>query len=389
MGKYCRAHIGKTFNDGKLTVVDGGDKNGYVKVKCIVCANDPELFGDAVFEVQSAGLIAGKLPCGCSKSPKWTLEQYKILIERKILKESLDIKFLGFDDTTNHQPNQIPLNLLCNMSGLCYTVSGVNSFFDGCGNHGKTKSIDAYIDTFNKQSQDAIIWKVGVDEFYKPVLGYYCKTCESNDLESVYTINSNALFHNKNKPCLCSSRPKELTHEYVIRSSKELLENQYSRYLVVGAYRKNGYWMTMLLCSTHGVYSRNYNALLKTGYNCLRCNPPEYGYNTDKTGYLYVLQIQTTTGVIMGYGITNKISKRLTTHKFKLANIGATITNIQVFGGSGSAVLAAENAIKSLHNTGLLDCEGFRRESISFDRKDEVLEKCSKLKELDNADKLI
>ena len=26
MGKYCRQHIGKTFNDGKLIVVDGGDK---------------------------------------------------------------------------------------------------------------------------------------------------------------------------------------------------------------------------------------------------------------------------------------------------------------------------------------------------------------------------
>jgi hypothetical protein len=50
MGKYGRTHIGKTFNDGKLVVVDGGDKNGYVKVKCSVCAEDSELFESGVFE---------------------------------------------------------------------------------------------------------------------------------------------------------------------------------------------------------------------------------------------------------------------------------------------------------------------------------------------------
>jgi len=47
VSKYGRHHIGTEFNEGKLVVVDGGDKNGYVKVKCLVCANDPELFGDA------------------------------------------------------------------------------------------------------------------------------------------------------------------------------------------------------------------------------------------------------------------------------------------------------------------------------------------------------
>ena len=112
MGKYCRQHIGKTFNDGKLIVVDGGDKNMCVKVKCSVCEEDTELFGDGIFESNPSHLKEGKLPCGCSKNPRWSLSQYGVKIQRKILAESLPIEFKGFVESAK-APSGTTVRLFC------------------------------------------------------------------------------------------------------------------------------------------------------------------------------------------------------------------------------------------------------------------------------------
>lgn len=74
MGKYGRAHIGKTFNDGKLVVVDGGDRQSYIKVKCNICAQDSELFGTAIFESSSRDIKRGLIPCGCARNPWWSIQ---------------------------------------------------------------------------------------------------------------------------------------------------------------------------------------------------------------------------------------------------------------------------------------------------------------------------
>ena len=78
--------IGSVF--GSLTVVGiaGRDKHGakVYQCRCSECAKDPELFGDATFRSVKFGLInRGQLPCGCSKKPKWSTAQYRVLISRK------------------------------------------------------------------------------------------------------------------------------------------------------------------------------------------------------------------------------------------------------------------------------------------------------------------
>lgn len=78
--------IGQKFNDGNLTVVGISERkqhrNKLYLVKCSVCSQDPELFGDAVFEQLKSDIIRNKIPCGCAKSHRYTNEQYRILINR-------------------------------------------------------------------------------------------------------------------------------------------------------------------------------------------------------------------------------------------------------------------------------------------------------------------
>ncbi|WP_447828932.1 hypothetical protein [Aeromonas hydrophila] len=79
--------IGQTFNDGKLVVTGwNGERRGNNKLYscfCSECAKDPELFGDATFRSTKSDLVNGALPCGCSKKPRWTAQQYRVLLSRK------------------------------------------------------------------------------------------------------------------------------------------------------------------------------------------------------------------------------------------------------------------------------------------------------------------
>lgn len=56
------------------------------KVVCHTCNKDPELWGNAEFEVSIYDLNRRALPCRCSKGPKYTQRQWKILLERAAVK---------------------------------------------------------------------------------------------------------------------------------------------------------------------------------------------------------------------------------------------------------------------------------------------------------------
>lgn len=55
-------------------------------VFCTVCKDDPELFGCGKFVTTKGHLSSGKLPCGCSKTPKWNKDQQIIRVNRKLEK---------------------------------------------------------------------------------------------------------------------------------------------------------------------------------------------------------------------------------------------------------------------------------------------------------------
>lgn len=392
MGKYCRQHIGKTFNGGKLTVVDGGDNKKGVKVKCGVCAEDVELFGDAIYETDYTALAKGHFPCGCSRSPRWTLLQHAVRINRKISSEKLPVKFIGFGET-HKQITQTPIRLSCYLTAQEYIVSSISKFFEGRGNYGARTDTNLQILDYNtKNNGKSFVWDTGKKSNNNWLLGYYCKTCEGIGHEYIFTVNSSKLFNKGTIPCHCSKSQNTLTTQYVLDTVNLLLvESELKDVLVVGAQRQltNSHWNVFLFCQIHGIYSRSMANIRARGGQCLKCTPSKTGYNITLKGYLYLIDIEWEQEKLIGYGITNNFDYRLMTHKTNLSKIDAVIKNITIFEGSGECIQTVEREIKSLHPFGLLPCTGFRRESISIDMKDKVLEKCKKLKQLDNVDYLI
>ncbi len=104
--------------EGQLEVIGwSGKRKGrsdkFYILKCNKCSQDRELFGDGYFKTMRCSLDRGAVSCGCSKSPKWSQEQFHILCKRKSLE--VGHKFLGFIGNWAGQTTKIKMS--CNQHG--------------------------------------------------------------------------------------------------------------------------------------------------------------------------------------------------------------------------------------------------------------------------------
>jgi hypothetical protein len=104
--------------DNQLTVIGWSGKttsnNKIYILKCNRCSQDNELFGEGYFKSQKGNLVnQGLVPCGCSKRPSWSKEQYIVRCSRKALE--LGYKFLGFIGDWENSNTKI--RMLCEKHG--------------------------------------------------------------------------------------------------------------------------------------------------------------------------------------------------------------------------------------------------------------------------------
>ncbi|MNQ62135.1 hypothetical protein D3C85_764670 [compost metagenome] len=95
----------KIGSKGQLTCVNADAKYAYVV--CDICCVDIELHGPNPFRMLHSAFYMKQQPCGCSKSHRWTKEQYEILLSRKA--ESLGFMFNGFAEDFHGKTTKISL----------------------------------------------------------------------------------------------------------------------------------------------------------------------------------------------------------------------------------------------------------------------------------------
>lgn len=125
---FCGHRFGP---NNQLEVLSIIDKVGYTKtysVKCYGCANDPDLFGEAIFKSYRSNILRNYLPCGCGARPLWSEDQFKVICEREANKR--DFKFLGFSG--EYKGNKTRLELECPLHGV-WTTTNINHFLKGRG----------------------------------------------------------------------------------------------------------------------------------------------------------------------------------------------------------------------------------------------------------------
>lgn len=83
-------------------------------VKCEICSKDPELFGEGYFKTNKQILKNNlAMPCGCGRSPRWSVKQYEVLCNRAA--GELGYVFKGFSG--EWRGNTTKVTLVCKIHG--------------------------------------------------------------------------------------------------------------------------------------------------------------------------------------------------------------------------------------------------------------------------------
>ena len=236
--------------EGQLEVVGWSGKrktHKYYVLRCSKCSQDSELFGEGYFRRLKGNLVSGQAPCGCSKKPQWSKEQYSVLCSRKA--KEFGYTFLGFEEEWKGAYTKI--RMLCPKHGEWNTGNTNDLINGGRGCPGckadklgenSTKPDDVMIASFFASSAfhpDTKFWRSGRKKVdgYK---GYWFMSCP--DCAEIGEATSNNLQQGK-RPCACNMhRPQECYINWIIddyniiaikfgvaRDSKQRIKQQNSK----------------------------------------------------------------------------------------------------------------------------------------------------------------
>lgn len=181
----------KFGKEGQLEVVGWSGKSGsnnlYI-LMCLTCNQDSELFGEGYFRSVKGGLVSGQLPCGCSRSPRWSKDQYSALCSRKATQ--LGYTFLGFVGEWSNKTTKIKMSCPKHgiwesgaINGLLYESVGCPRCRDEFTRFINTKPDVEMIDSFFASGAfhpDTQFWRSGrkTKQGYKPYWFMLCPCCK-------------------------------------------------------------------------------------------------------------------------------------------------------------------------------------------------------------------
>lgn len=198
--------------EDQLQVVGWSGKSGgnkYYILKCSTCSQDIELFGGGYFKSRKSNLVKGTVPCGCSKIPKWSQEQFSILCSRKA--NELGYTFLGFAGEWKGCYTKIKMSCIKHgewssgsINCLIYKVAGC----PGCRIDIITKPDDVMIQSFNESKAfhpDTKFWRSErVDS--RGATAYWHVSCP--ECGEIGEATSGGL-QKGNRPCACSPQRQQ------------------------------------------------------------------------------------------------------------------------------------------------------------------------------------
>lgn len=213
--------IGNKFGPlSQITILQrlpkGNKKSNVLRylVSCSICKKDPELFGDGLFETDISNLKAGKMPCGCSKIPKWTEQQTKVRLKRKA-SEHENISFIDFAEP--YIGNKTRLILSCTKHGEWHTAYTANFLHRGRGcpncridtaKKSKTKSDEEIISSFFiGYPANTIFTRSDRTSFWK----VYCPVCDTT------TESYSGSLQIGHRSCLCARKEQKFGYINTIK----------------------------------------------------------------------------------------------------------------------------------------------------------------------------
>lgn len=123
--------IGHTFINTKgfeMRVIgaDPLNKANYL-CTCPVCNKDTELFPDAFSVTKAQVTYMSQTPCGCSLTPKYSEEQWRVLVKRECISRDYSIDFKGWFGEFKFAKTKL---LLKNTNNDCEWQPTINKFYN-------------------------------------------------------------------------------------------------------------------------------------------------------------------------------------------------------------------------------------------------------------------
>lgn len=372
--------IGQRFGEGGHLEVIGWDgvsrntsktgKGGKrYSIKCSICCKDSELFGDGIFRRSKGELLRGNIPCGCGAAIKWTPEQNRIRAARLCAEKGYTL--LSFVGKT--------AVVMCKECGHVFErrlTTLVNSACN-CSNCVKLGYIADLPDARRRPDEDFVeeflstgrfldgtkFWREGTSKYWS----YTCPRC-SNDLYaqeglcSGVFVSDMACLKRGSLSCRCSSKYRWTRQQREYQIQKTITDEGLSYNFVGWANDLSGERGEVILsCAVHGKWKTTAPNFINNECRCPDCAAS--GFKVNKTGFIYVLKVHGKTGDFTGYGITNKLLKRFTTHKRKLKEGGFSIFAFSAFKMSGEVAAEIEKVIKEVFPIYSQEVEGFKTEA--------------------------
>lgn len=276
----------ETPKGGVLTVVGWKGRKGSHKsyvLKCSLCAEDTELFGDGVFIASKGSLSNGCSPCGCTTG-RLSERQYKVRVEREANERGY--MFTGWAETFSGFKTKCLL--VCPTHGMWSSSTAVN-FLRGsgcpqCGNKkGNQKNDTLHTEEFMKSGAflpGTKFWRAVQGTLY---WSYTCPRCSHDEYVKaglccgIFT-GQVSNFKNGHPACRCSPFfrwTKEQREYQVKKEMKRRHEKGVSSLLFVGwATREshfNGSSRFNFLCPEHGEQSKSLDSFFLQGSDCPQC----------------------------------------------------------------------------------------------------------------------
>lgn len=362
-----------TPKGGTLTVVGWKGKSGYNKkyvVKCNICSQDPEMFGDGTFSMVKGSLTQGSVPCGCASNPRWTENQNRVRVSREAGDRGL--KYLGWSFEYNGKNTKLLLS--CPLHGNWASTS-IDNFLRGRGcpacRADKAGEINLKEDSTHANAfiatgvftEGTKFWrskrktKAGVAAYWY----YSCPKCSHDEyvkhglcsgvFESCVSDLKRGIVS-----CRCSKSYRWIPEQREYQLNKEMerrRDNNLADYTFVGWKEeyKNNYSKFKYLCKEHGEQTISVASFLSG------CGCPECKGKTQRQAYINVV----TDGdipIALKLGIANEPTCRLKVQNYKnlfqMHNVG-----IWEF-PTVKACREAENECKSKLTCGVLNDQDLR-----------------------------
>lgn len=344
-------------------------------VKCEICEKDPELFGDAHFKILKVHLIAGGMPCGCSKY-KWSREQYVTKIKRICAEKNYTFKSL------NGWPiGKAALTIRCNHHEKEWTTNSPHNFLQGNGCHYckldnlskiMTKPDSVQIESFRKNTrlpEGTVFWRSPRLNFYgAPAYWYYnCPICsydkyvQAGVCDGIFETSSSSL-QQQGVACRCS-KTYRWTKEQREFQIDEIIASEDLPYIFIGwpdEELKNKTRMTFR-CLLHGNFDTNCITFINSGSRCPSCS--KYGFSKNKPATLYLLDVVGRDRKFCGFGITNYWTDRLKTHTNSFKKLDLYIDTVYTWSIDGHSAAKIEKSIKNTFPITSQKIPGFNSEA--------------------------